>query len=149
MVVSDVLKKSARRVVTASADMSVQKALALMDKEKAGVLVVVQDGRSVGIFSTRSCVRLCFDKNPALFEGISLGEAMTSKLISASPDEETDTIMDMMLRSDIEHLPVIDNDRLTGVVQIQDLMLERIQILEDELRSLKDYIEDLHEAGRD
>jgi predicted transcriptional regulator len=74
---------------------------------------------------------------------------MTQKLISVSPDEETDTILNIMLRSDATHLPVIEDDRLIGVVQIHELMLEHIHSLEDEISRMKNYIEDLHEAGWD
>jgi IMP dehydrogenase len=149
MAVSDLLKKTARTVVTASADISVQEAIGLMDKEKVGVLIVLHDDRPVGLFSIHDCFQLILDNKPELFGGIALSEAMTSRLITARPGEEADTIRDMMLRADIRYLPVIDDGRLSGVVHIQDLMQEQIQILEDELRRLRDYIDDLHEAARD
>lgn len=149
MAVRDLLKKTARSVVTASVDISVADAIALMDKEKVGALIVVQDGRPVGIFSTRDCSRLCLEKKPAVFEEITLSAAMTNKLITAGPDDEFDTVLDMMLRSKIRHLPVIEDDCLSGMLSAKDLMIEHIHILEDELRRLKTYIDDLHEAGRD
>jgi len=149
MPVHDLLKKTARSVVTAPVDISVEDAIALMDKENVGALIVVQAGRPVGIFSTKDCFRLCLEKKPAVFDEITLGAAMTNKLIFAGPDDEFDTVMDIMLRAKIRHLPVIEAGRLSGMLNAKDLMIEHVRILEDELRRLKTYIDDLHEAGRD
>lgn len=148
MAMRDLLNQTTRSVVTAPADLTVEDAIVLMDQEKVGALIVVKEDRPVGIFSTRECLRLCLEKKPALFGGITLDAAM-SKPITVGPDEARDTVMDMMLRADIDHLPVIEDSRLKGVLNVRDLMMERIQILEDELRHLKNYIDDLHEAGRD
>ena len=120
-----------------------------MDKENSEVLIVEKDGRPVGIFSSRDFMKLYRQKNHGILDDLMLEEIMTQKLISVSPDEKTDTIMKIMLRSDVTYLPVIEDDRLIGVVNIHELMLEHIQSLEDEISRMKNYIEDLHEAGWD
>lgn len=149
MAVRDLLKQTRRKVVSASAEISVHEAISLMEGEQLDVLVVERDERPVGIFSISDCLPLCLDKNNEIFVDLTLGEVMTERMISTSPDEKTATIMEIMLRSNIHHLPVIDDGRLIGVVHVQDLMLDHIQSLEDEIRRMKDYIVDLHEAGWD
>jgi CBS domain-containing protein len=149
MAVRDLLMKTKRSVVSASAEISIIEAIGIMDKENSEVLIVEKDGRPVGIFSSHDFLILFRNKNREIIDGIKLEEIMTQKLISVSPDEETDTIMNIMLRSDATHLPVIEDDRLIGVVQIHELMLEHIHFLEDEISRMKNYIEDLHEAGWD
>ena len=149
MAVRDLLLKTKRSVVSASAEISIIEAIGLMDKENSEVLIVEKDGRPVGIFSSRDFLKLYRQKNHGILDDLMLEEIMTQKLISVSPDEETDTTMNIMLRSDVTHLPVIEDDRLIGVVNIHELMLEHIQSLEDEISRMKNYIEDLHEAGWD
>jgi CBS domain-containing protein len=149
MAVRDLLKKTRRKVVSAPAEISVHQAISLLEKEKLEVLVVEQDERPVGIFSIFDCLRLYLDKNNKTHVDLTLEEVMTRKVISTSPGEKTDAIMEIMLRSNIDHLPVIDDGRLIGLVHVQDLMLDHIQSLEDEIRRMKDYIDDLHEAGWD
>ena len=148
MVVRDLLMKTNRSVVSASAEISIIEAIGLMDKENSEVLIVEKDGRPVGIFSSRDFLKL-YCKKKEILDRLMLEEILTQKLISISPDEETDTTMNIMLRSDVTHLPVIEDDRLIGVVNIHELMLEHIQSLEDEISRMKNYIEDLHEAGWD
>ena len=149
MVVRELLKKTARSIVTAPVDMTIEDAIALMDKEEVGALIVVKDGRPVGMFSTRDCFRLCLEKKSAVFDEITLGEAMINKLITAGPDDEFDMVMDMMLRAKIRYLPVIEDDRVSGMLNTKDMMIEYIRILEDELHRLKTYVDDLHKAGWD
>jgi len=149
MAIRDLLNQTTRSVVTAPADLSVEEAIILMDKEKVGALIVVEGDRPVGIFSTRDCLRLCLDEMPVVFGGITLEAAMNNKMIFVSPDTERETAMDMMFRADIGHLPVVEDGRLNGVIIARDLMMDHIRILEDELRHLRNYIDDLHEAGRD
>ena len=149
MAVRDLLMKTQRGVISASAEISVIEAIGLMDKENSEVLIVEKDGRPVGIFSSHDFLKLYRSKNNEIIGGLKLAEIMTEKLVSVSPDEETDTIMNIMLRSDVAYLPVIEDDRLIGVVNIHELMLEHIHSLEDEISRMKNYIEDLHEAGWD
>ena len=149
MAVRDFLDNKGQPVVTAPTGISVKKAIRLMTHEKVEALIVEHEGRPVGIFSTRDCFRLFLDSQPEVFEGLTLGSVMTDKLIFADPDDEIDTVTAMMIRTDISHLPVIENGRLCGMLKANDLYMERIQILEDELHRLRNYIEDLHQAGLD
>jgi signal-transduction protein with cAMP-binding, CBS, and nucleotidyltransferase domain len=55
----------------------------------------------------------------------------------------------MMIKSDIYHLPVMENKQIIGVLTLRDLFEFQIASLADEIHQLKDYIEDLHEAGQD
>ncbi len=135
--------------MTAPAHLSIEDAIILMDKEKVGALIVVEEDRPVGIFSTRDCLRFCLKEKPAVFGGITLGAAMSNNLIIVGPDAERETAMEMMFRANIGHLPVIEDGQLNGVLNARELMMEHIRTLEDELRHLKNYIDDLHEAGRD
>ena len=54
-----------------------------------------------------------------------------------------------MIKSDLEHLPVIEDNRILGLLAIEDLFEFQIETLTDEIDQLNGYIEDLHEAGQD
>ena len=149
MAVGNLLKKMARPVVTAPADLSVADAIVLMGKEKVGAVIVLQEDHPVGIFSAGDCLRLCLDEKPGDFGGITLDRAMNRKLISVGPEEDIGKAMDMMLQADTGYLPVIEGGHLIGVLNARDLMMEQIKTLDDELGRIKNYIDDLHEAGRD
>jgi signal-transduction protein with cAMP-binding, CBS, and nucleotidyltransferase domain len=57
--------------------------------------------------------------------------------------------MAMMIKSDIKHLPVIEEKKILGMLTLNDLIEQQIGSLTDEIRHLKNYIDDLHDAGRD
>jgi IMP dehydrogenase len=54
-----------------------------------------------------------------------------------------------MLKAGVSHLPVIENQKVVGMLHLTDIFENRIESLSEELHYLNDYIEDLHEAGRD
>jgi predicted transcriptional regulator len=78
-----------------------------------------------------------------------LGDAMTATLITAKPDDEIDTAMNVMLKAGIGHLPVIENKKIIGMLTARDLVEYRLTSLDDEMHHLKEYIADLHDAGLD
>ena len=149
MAMREFINKKRQPAVAAPVDLSVEDALALMVKENAEALIVVQEGRPVGIFSTRDGFRLCLGKQPAALRGMKLGTVVTRRLITTGPEDRFDTLVEMMLRDDVCHLPVIEDGRLLGLLSAKDLMVERIRTLEDELRHLQAYVNDLHDAGMD
>lgn len=149
MAIREFINKKGQPAVSAPVDLSVEDALALMEKENAEALIVVKEDRPVGIFSTRDGFRLCLDNQPAKLRGMRLETVMNRRLISAGPEDRFDTLVEIMLRGDIHHLPVIEDGRLLGLLSAKDIMVERIKTLEDELRHLQAYIDDLHEAGMD
>ena len=53
------------------------------------------------------------------------------------------------LKSDLDHLPVMDDDIIIGLLAFKDLVEVQLEALTDEIHQLNDYIEDLHEAGQD
>ena len=74
---------------------------------------------------------------------------MTDRLIAARPDDEVDSVIAIMVKADIRHLPVIEEKKIVGMLTLNDLIEQQLESLADEVHQLKDYIEDLHEAGRD
>jgi IMP dehydrogenase len=78
-----------------------------------------------------------------------LGEAMTAKLIVAQPDDLVSSAMAMMIKADIRHLPVVENQRIACMLTISDLVKHHVGELTAELHYLQDYITDLQDAVHD
>lgn len=149
MKVQDLLTKKNRPVHTIAGNRSVDDAISLMTGQKASALIVMENDQPVGIFAERDVFRFYLrDKRAALSE-TGLKNAMTHKLIAADPEDELSHVMALMIKADIKHLPVIEEKKIIGILTLNDLIEHQIESLTDEIHQLKNYIEDLHEAGRD
>jgi len=128
---------------------SVDDAVSLMAIKKAGALIVTENERPVGIFTERDVFRFYLKDNTTALSQIALQDAMTAKRIAAKPEDEISAVLALMTRDDIRHMPVVEDDNIIGILTLNDLIAHQIESLTDEIQQLRDYIEDLHEAGRD
>lgn len=149
MEVLAILKKNARPVYTVSTDQTVEDAINVMTDKKVSALVVTQENQPVGIFTERDVFRSYLRDKTATPSKTKLESAMTNKLIVADPNEDISVLVALMIKSDIKHLPVIENKKIIGLLSINDLIEHQIDSLTDEIHQLKEYINDLHEAGQD
>jgi len=149
MKVRDLLKEKSRPVQTIAGNRSVDQAIALMAGQKASAVIVMENDRPVGIFAERDVCR-CYlrNKSTALFE-TALHNAMTDRLITAGPEDEVSRVIAIMVQADIKHLPVMAENKIIGMLTLNDLIERQLESLYAEIHQLQDYIEDLHEAGRD
>jgi CBS domain-containing protein len=149
MEVLAILKKNARPVYTVSTNQTVEDAINVMTAKKVSALIVTQEGLPVGIFTERDVFRSYLRDKTAAPSEIKLESAMTNKLIVADPNEDISVLVALMIKSDIKHLPVMENKKIIGFLSINDLIEHQIDSLNDEIHQLKEYINDLHEAGQD
>jgi CBS domain-containing protein len=114
-------------------------ALKLMADKGIGALVVVEDSRLTGVFSERDYARKI-----ALMERSSrtttVGEVMTANPICVTPAESTDFCMALMTDKHIRHLPVLDGDRLVGMISIGDLVKNIIEDQQAKIQQLENYV---------
>ena len=143
------LKDKARPVQTLASSQTVGDAIELMTLKRVSALIVTENDQPVGIFAERDVLRSYLKSKNALFSNIKLKEAMSADLITACPDDDMYQISATMLKADIKHLPVIEGEKVTALITLNDLMRYQIDSLTEEVHQLKDYITDLHEAGRD
>lgn len=138
-----------RAVHIIAGNRSVDDAVSLMAIKKAGALIVTENERPVGIFTERDVFRFYLKDNTTALSQIAVQDAMTAKRIAAKPEYEISAVLALMTRDDIRHLPVVEDDNIIGILTLNDLIAHQIESLTDEIQQLRDYIEDLHEAGRD
>ena len=149
MAVSDLLKKMGRSVFFMEGDRTVDDAINALTANKVSALIVTENTRPVGIFAERDVLRTYLRDKGRSFADVRLGDAMTTTLITAKPADKIDTAMNVMLKAGIGHLPVIENDKVIGMLTASDLVEYRLTSLDDEMHHLKEYIADLHDAGLD
>ena len=108
-------------IVTVKADASVKKAVELMNKHEIGCLIVVNEGKPVGIVTERDMLRRIIHelREP---EKTKVTEIMSKPLITVTPKISAGDAAKLMLERKIKKLPVIENGRLVGLVTLTDLV---------------------------
>jgi len=149
MEIRELLAQKARPVHTIDADQTIESAVEKMTAEQTGALIVMEDDRPVGIFAERDVMRAYLTDRTMDFMGRPVREAMTNRLISADVTDEVTPAVITMLKARIRHLPVFDGNPLVGMLAIEDMVDYLLQALNLELRELREYISDLHDASHD
>jgi len=126
-------------VVTIAPHASVFHALELMAERDIGAVVVVRDGHVVGILSERDYARKVILHNKSSRE-ITVDEIMTDRVLYVGLTHTVEECMTLMSDKRIRHLPVMDGDRLVGVLSIGDLVKASIDDRDFTIRQLETYI---------
>jgi CBS domain-containing protein len=149
MKVQDLLKEKNRAVLTIAGNRSVDDAVNLMAIKKAGALIVTENERPVGIFTERDVFRFYLADKTTPLSQTAVQDAMIAKRMAAKPEDEISAVLAVMTTDDIRHMPVVEDNNVIGILTLNDLIAHQIESLTDEIQQLREYIEDLHEAGRD
>lgn len=140
MYVDTILKKKGDTVVTVEPDTLVSAAARILNDNRIGAaLVRDSSGKIIGMFSERDIVRgVAVNQETCL--SMSVRDLMTHPVISCSPNDGVDRIMELMTERRIRHLPVMQGDALLGIISIGDVVKQRISEIENESEALKQYI---------
>ena len=149
MKVQDLLTEKNRAVLTIAGNRSVDDAVNLMAIKKAGALIVTENERPVGIFTERDVFRFYLADKTTPLSQTAVQDAMIARRMAAKPEDEISAVLAVMTTDDIRHMPVVEDNYIIGILTLNDLFAHQIESLTDEIQQLRDYIEDLHEAGRD
>jgi CBS domain-containing protein len=138
--VRDVLREKPPEVWTIGPRDIAFKALELMAEKNVGALPVVDhDGRLVGMFSERDYARKVILKGKSS-HATTVGELMTSPVTVVSPGDKVETCMQLMTARHIRHLPVLDGERLVGLISIGDVLKATIAERDVTIRDLENFI---------
>ena len=140
MLVSQIFKSKGDRIVTALASNSVAQAAEILQRENIGAIMVVQDGGGLaGILSERDIVRAMPAHGPGLFQ-LSVESLMTKDVVTCGSSDQVHDLMKKMTAGRFRHMPVMDGDKIVGIISIGDVVKSRLQQLETETSELRDYI---------
>jgi len=122
-----------------SPDETVFNALHLLAQHEVGALMVIQDGKLVGVFSERDYTRKVALQGKNSKE-TTVASIMTSNVQTATPTTGTRACMALMREKKFRHLPVVDGEKVLGMVSIRDLMDDIIDDNERTISDLESYI---------
>ena len=144
MTLRDILTAKGSHVFTTRPEAALDEAVRELVQHNVGALVVCTrecpDGeRLVGIVTERDILHVCASGRCDL-AAIKVSEVMSTKLITASPDDAVEAVMGSMTDHRIRHLPVLADGRLVGIVSIGDVVKAQHDRLAMENQFMRNYI---------
>jgi CBS domain-containing protein len=141
MDVKGILSTKGNGVVTIEPNVTLEAAVAVLAQHRIGALVVLgADQRVIGILSERDIVRSLAELGAAAL-ATPLAQVMTRRVVTCGESETVAGIMERMTNGKFRHVPVIEQDRLVGIVSIGDVVKHRLSEIETESAALRDYIQ--------
>jgi CBS domain-containing protein len=134
--IRQILKKKGRKIWTITPATRVFEALQVMAEKDVGALLVVDGKTLVGVFSERDYARKVILKGKSS-KNMRVKEIMSSPPIFIEPDNTVDQALALMSAKHVRHLPVMEKNRLVGIVTIGDL----VRSLIDEQKVAIDHLE--------
>jgi CBS domain-containing protein len=137
--IRDVLKRKGQDVWSIAPESSVYQAIEMMAERHVGALLVITNERLIGIISERDYARKVVLKGRSSKE-TRIDEIMTSPVIFVEPHRGVEDCMKLMTDNRIRHLPVIEDQKVVGVVSIGDLVNWIISAQDHTIQQLQNYI---------
>jgi CBS domain-containing protein len=137
--VKNILETKGTAIFTITPLTSVYHALELMVEKNVSALLVMESDELAGIFTERDYARKVVLKGKKSTE-TTIGEIMTSDLITVAPNSTIDECMGLMTGKYIRHLPVLDNGKLAGIISIGDVVRRIIEDQKSIIGHMEQYI---------
>ena len=138
MKVATLLQAKGPAVKTILVGASIRELSQRLKTEAVGAMVVLSDGgRLAGIISERDVARALAEHGAAL-PGLAVSALMTKGVVTCTPADSIANMSKIMTQRRIRHLPVLDGDKLVGVVSIGDVLKYRLDEVQLEATVLRD-----------
>jgi CBS domain-containing protein len=138
--VGEILDEKGRDLFEIEADASVLQAVQRMVECNVGSLLVMDEGKVVGIVTERDYLRRAAAGAAATDAETPVREAMSAPLVVATPDTPVEECMAIMTDRRIRHLPIVEGDSVVGMVSIGDLVRFTSKLQSFEIKYLTEYI---------
>ena len=128
-----------RNLISINENKTTYNAIKLLAKNSIGALPVLNDNMELsGIISERDIIREISNNLSVDFKKYHIKSIMTSKVITINKNTKSETIMDIMSKNKIRHIPIVENKLLIGIVSIGDVvkrLLEKFNLENQHLKS--------------
>jgi CBS domain-containing protein len=138
MNVATILKQKGSGVFTTTSDNSLLDIAKLLQQHGIGCIVIMSDDKIAGIVSERDLLRAIGQAGPKVLEQ-PVSDFMTKTVITAREADRVDHLMAEMTTRRFRHMPVVEKNRLIGLVSIGDLVKIQISEIEMEAAATREY----------
>ena len=137
--IASVLKQKGYDVWSVAPAASVSDAIQTMTQKRVEALLVLSRDKLIGIVSERDCAHnvTLQGRNP---KDVRVSEIMTSPVVFVSPQHTVGDCMAIITEKRVTHLPVVEDEKVVGVVSIGDLMRSIVETHSETINHLEGYI---------
>lgn len=139
MTVNQILSTKGSNVYSIVSSISVYDAIKVMGEKNVGAILIIEEGQLKGILSERDYARKIVLKGKSSKNTL-VNEIMVSKVITVQPTDDLDFCMEMMISRRIRHLPVVEDDKVIGLISIGDVVKSIIEKQKETIQLLDSYI---------
>jgi CBS domain-containing protein len=139
MTVRAILDSKGHHVQSVEPDAKLSAAIRLLGERKIGAVLVMNGGRIEGILSERDIVRVLGERGAGVLDE-PVSAVMTRKVVSCRSADTVAAIMEMMTLGKFRHLPVLEGEKVVGLISIGDVVKWRVGEYEMEQEALREYI---------
>ena len=133
MTIDSILRSKGRGVITVEAETPVGATLCLMRHKKIGAVVVSGTGRHVeGLICERDMVRALKTYGVSPLMSLTVAEIMRRNVPTCRPDEGLRRVMTRMIAGCLQHMPVVNDNGVCGIVSLADIMKQRLREAEED-----------------
>jgi CBS domain-containing protein len=121
-------------VLSVDAEMNVNEAAKMMEDSEVGAIIVMENNTPIGIITDRDfAVKIVAHAYPITTP---VKKIMSSPLIGINPDESVWTVADLMYTRKVRKIPVIDEDKVVGIVTATDLVNQFAVSTEEDMKNM-------------
>jgi CBS domain-containing protein len=139
MTVRAILDSKGHHILSVEPDARLSAAIKILAERRIGAVLVMSNQHMEGILSERDIVRVLGERGAAVLDE-PVSAVMTRKVISCKQSDTVGAIMEMMTSGKFRHLPVVEDDKVVGLISIGDIVKWRVREYESEQEALRDYI---------
>ena len=139
MTVNQILKAKGNKVYSIISTITVYEALKIIGEKNIGAVLIIEDDILKGILSERDYARKIVLKDKSSKKTL-VHEIMEKDITTVSLTDTIDHCMKIMSTERVRHLPVLENDRVVGIVSIGDVVKATIEKQKETIEYLHDYI---------
>lgn len=137
--INNILSRKGSKAISVNPETSVIDALKVMAENNIGSVVVMQDGKFMGIITERDYSRKVILKGKNSTD-TKVSEIMTTEFPPLKPTDTVEHCMELMSQTNIRYLPVFDDKKLSGIISISDVVKETIIVQQATIDHLDSYI---------